>query len=64
MPHTKLCGDNYQIVLLGISKFTARIQQEIHLEEQQFSCRHGVLNKDPTVWLEGAIPPPPKMWFQ
>ncbi len=56
----KQIGNNCQIVLSGICKFTCWIQGKnntmlYHLSGQL--CWPGVLNKNPTVWLDGVGPP-------
>jgi hypothetical protein len=58
IPHTKLFGDNHQVVLLG--------NKQIYMEDsvnKKFPCisffwesfnGQVVLSKDPTVWLDRA----------
>jgi len=54
IPRTKLFGNGHQRVLSGNlhGGFSKKTTFESTL------CQSGILNKDPTIWLDGARQPP------
>jgi hypothetical protein len=62
IPSTKLSGNNHQIVKLASNIFVVRKMLKLYILDIQYGnfladfTSQGVLNKDPSVWLDGARP--------